>query len=84
MSYDSKRDVHTQLVLRMADKQGVDLQELVLRSALSEDRFEQAVASCLGCIAPGACKCLLDAAEPRLNLPDFCRNGDLFDELRSK
>lgn len=84
MSYDSKREAHTQLVLRMADRQGVDLQELILRSELSEDRFEQAVDSCLGCTAPDACKCLLDSAGSQLNLPDYCRNGDLFDELVTK
>lgn len=84
MSYDSKREAHTQLVLRMADRQGLDLQELILRSELSEDRFEQAVDSCLGCTKPDACKCLLDSAGSQLNLPDYCRNGDLFDELVTK
>lgn len=84
MSYDSKRDAHTQLVLGMADRQGLDLQEMILRAELSEDQFDQAVDRCLGCTQPDACKCLLDSAVPQLNLPDYCRNGDLFDQLRAK
>lgn len=84
MSYDSKRDAHTQLVLRMADKQGIDLQELVLRADVSAEEFEEAVDRCLGCTAPDACKCLLDTAGPKLNLPDYCRNEELFNGLRSK
>lgn len=78
MSYNLKRDAHTHLVLGMADRQGLDLQEMVLRADLSEDQFEQAVDRCLGCTQPDACKCLLDSALPQINLPDYCRNGDLF------
>ena len=84
MSYDSKRDAHTQLVLGMADRQGLDLQEMILRADLSEDRFNQAVDRCLGCTKPDACKSLLDTAGPELNLPGYCRNGDLFDQLGAK
>lgn len=84
MSYHSKRDAHTQFVLRMADRQGIDLQELILRAEVSEDHFEQAVDKCLGCTQPDACECLLDTTESQLNLPDYCRNADLFDELRTK
>lgn len=84
MSYNSQRETHTQLVLRMADRQGIDLEELVLRADVTEERFEAAVDRCLGCTQPDACKCLLDSAAPTLNLPDYCRNEELFDELRAK
>ncbi len=84
MSYNSKRETHTKLVLGMADRQGIDLEEMLLRADVSEDRFERAVDRCLGCTKPDACKCLLDSAGSQLNLPDYCRNGELFDELRAK
>lgn len=84
MTYETKRNAHTQLVLGMADRQGLDLQELMMRAELSEDRFEKAVDRCLGCTAADACKCLLETAGLQLNLPEYCRNGDLFEGLRSK
>jgi len=84
MSYDSKRETHTQMVLGMADRQGVDLEELILRGELSEDRFEHAVDRCLGCTQPDACKCLLDSTAPEIRLPDYCRNVNLFQDLRSE
>lgn len=84
MTYHTKRDAHTRLVLGMADRQGLDLQDLAMRAELSEDRFEHAVDRCLGCTAPDACKSLLATAGPQLDLPGYCRNGDLFDDLRSK
>ena len=84
MSNESKRDTHTRLVLGMADRQGLDLEEMLLRAEMSEETFEAAVDRCLGCTQPDACKCLLENPGPALNLPDYCRNGGLFDELRSK
>ena len=84
MSCTSKRVAHTKLVLGMADRQGLDLQEMILRADLSEDDFEQAVDACLGCTQPQACKCLLDNAGPQVNLPDYCRNEGLFDALSAK
>ena len=84
MSYDSKREAHTQLVLGMADRQGLDLQEMVLRAEISEEQFELAVDRCMGCTQPDACKCLLDSAGPTLELPEYCRNGDMFGALKPK
>ena len=83
MSYDTKREAHTQMVLGMADRQGIDLQESILRGELSEDTFEHAVDRCLGCTQPVACQGLLDSAETELNLPEYCRNADLFGALGS-
>lgn len=84
MPDDTKRADHTRLVLGMADRQGLDLNELILRGEVSEDQFEAAVDRCLGCTQPTACKCLLDSAASRLNLPDYCRNGDTFEALKSR
>jgi NADPH-dependent glutamate synthase beta subunit-like oxidoreductase len=79
----SKRAEHTQLVLSMADRQGLDLQELILRAEFTDDQLEQAVDRCVGCTRPNACKSLLATFEPIPNIPDYCRNGDTFDALRS-
>lgn len=84
MPYDSKRAEHTQLVLGMADLQGLDLQEMILRADISEDQFELAVDRCVGCTQPTACKCLMNSAGPSLNLPEFCRNGTFFTDLQAK
>lgn len=84
MSNTSKREAHTQLVLSMADRQGLDLQEMILRAELSETDFEHAVDQCLGCTQPTACKCLLENSTGQLNLPEYCRNEGLFSELSSK
>lgn len=83
MTDNSKRDEHGRLVLAMADRQGLDLQEMIVRAELSEDRFEHAVDRCMGCTQPTRCKGLLDSSRPTLRVPDFCRNDDLFIELKS-
>ncbi len=84
MSTDSQRLAHKQMVLRMADRQGLDLEEMSLRAEMTEEQFETAVDRCVGCTQPTACKCLLDGSGPRLALPDFCRNGDFFADLQAK
>lgn len=84
MPDESKREDHKRLVLGMADRQGLDLQEMILRAEFTEDQLEQAVDRCLGCTQPTACKCLLDTADTDFNLPDYCRNGDVFDALKPK
>lgn len=83
MSYNAQRDAHTQLVLGMADRQGLDLQEMLLRAEISESQIEDAVDRCVGCTQANACKCLLDSTTSALNLPEYCRNGDLFQTLAS-
>lgn len=82
MTDNSKRDVHDRLVLTMADRQGLDLQEMIVRAELSEEQFQHAVDRCMGCTQPDRCKGLLDNSGPSMKVPDFCRNDDLFAELK--
>ena len=83
MQYDSKRGDHTKLVLQMADKQGIDLAELVMRADVSPDELEDAVDRCVGCLHPTKCAHLLDNAGDTISLPGFCRNETLFERLKS-
>ena len=82
MPDDSKRAHHTRLVLGMADRQGLDLQELTLRGKFSEDQMEAAVNRCLGCTQPEACAHTLNSVATAPGLPDYCRNGDVFAALK--
>lgn len=84
MQSESKHAQHTRLVLKMADKQGVDLAELIMRADVSFDEMEGAVEKCLGCTHPTECACLLETGAKTLSLPEYCRNGDLFDRLKSQ
>lgn len=84
MQYDSKRGEHTKLVLKMADNQGIDLAELVMRADVSTDEIEEAVDKCVGCLHPTECACILDSAEGMISLPEFCRNDDLFARLKAE
>jgi hypothetical protein len=83
VSDESKRAEHTRLVLTMADRQGFDLQEMIIRAEFTEDQLELAVDRCVGCTRSHTCKSLLATSEPVLKLPDYCRNGDAFDALKS-
>ena len=84
MQNESKRGHHTTLVVKMADKQGVDLAERIMRAEFSIDDMDRAVDRCLGCIHPEACGKLLDTDAPRVSLPDYCRNGATFDALKTQ
>lgn len=78
---DLKR--HAALVDRMADAQGIDLEEQMLRGRLTMTELEDAVLRCTGCTQPCACESWLahlPAQAPQA--PDYCRNTDLFDTLK--
>lgn len=73
---------HAALVDRMADAQGVDLQEAALRGQLTVSQIEDAVLTCAGCAKTGACERWLDAQRGQADAPpSFCRNTALFAEL---
>ena len=71
---------HATLVDRMATARGLDLEEEMLRGALSIPDLDDAVLRCTGCSAPCACEAWLD--QPTPDAPDYCRNGALFDALK--
>ena len=84
MQTESKYAKHTKLVLDMADRQGLDLAEMFMRAEFSEDELEHAVSRCVGCSQPEACSTLLESEPREIDLPAYCRNGDLFAELKSR
>lgn len=84
MQPESKRARHSQLVLKMADKQDIDLAELIMRASVSFDEMEEAVDKCLSCTHPAECSRLLETDTKTISLPEYCRNGDLFDRLNSQ
>lgn len=79
-------DRHASLVERMAQTQGVDLEEAILRGALSEEDRTAAILSCTNCTQPGACQHWLAAQEAASKTgetpPEYCRNTPLFSDLK--
>lgn len=84
MQDTSKRAEHTRLVYGMADRVGVDLEELVLRAAVTDQEVDHAIDRCIGCTQPGACHCLQDENASLPKLPDYCRNDAFFDGLEKR
>ncbi|MFP7569278.1 DUF6455 family protein [Marivita sp. S2033] len=81
---EPKRADHTRLVLGMADRQGLDLQEMLLRAELSQEQLDDAVDRCVGCTRPNTCKKMLKSADTVMSLPEYCRNGELFRTMAAK
>ncbi len=78
---DLKR--HAALVDRMASALGIDLEEEMLRGSLNFSELDDAVLSCTGCTQPCACERFLDGlTETVETTPDYCRNTQLFDQLK--
>jgi len=68
----------------MSGAVGVDLEEMILRAQLQVSTLGDAVLSCTGCTAPGTCEKWLAGRDTVAEAaPGFCRNGDLFDLLKS-
>ncbi len=82
MQSASKLKTHAALVDHMAEVQGLDLEEQMLRGNLSFTELEDAVLRCTGCTQSAACSHWLDRApEVGSHPPEYCRNVDLFDFL---
>ncbi|MGR3377675.1 DUF6455 family protein [Salipiger abyssi] len=78
---DFKR--HATLVDHMANTLGLDLEEQMLRGKLTFSQLDDAVLSCTGCTQPCACETWLATRAKTADAPPFyCRNTQLFDELR--
>ncbi|MEL6595143.1 MAG: DUF6455 family protein [Pseudomonadota bacterium] len=74
---------HANLMDRMAETLGLDLEEKALRGDLPFDEIADAVMRCRGCTGAGACeKWLQDHADGAEQAPHYCRNADLFKTLR--
>ena len=75
----SRLERHEKLVDAMAEAQGVDLTEAMMRGDLSGTELRGAIFSCTGCTDPDDCAARLEAGET--GMPDYCRNAGLFERL---
>ena len=84
MTLRATMKTHADLVDRMAEALGLDLEELMMEGRIDMDALGDAVLSCTGCASAEACHNWLDAqSEPASDTPDYCRNRDLFARLKS-
>ena len=73
---------HANLVDRMADHIGVDIEEATLRGDASIDDITDAVLRCTACSDPDHCTAWLDAQSATgQSMPAYCRNSDFFSRL---
>lgn len=78
---DFKR--HAILVDHMASTLGLDLEEQMMRGKLTFSELDDAVLNCTGCTQPCACEAWLASRKGVAQVPPFyCRNAQLFEELR--
>lgn len=75
---------HADLVDRMANVRGIDLEEQALRGNVSIDEITDAVLSCTNCTNPEHCSEWLSGRDRAQKTPEYCRNADLFAELALK
>ncbi|QGX99177.1 hypothetical protein EI983_13235 [Roseovarius faecimaris] len=74
---------HADLVDRMANTLGVDLEEVMMEGRMTMDQLGDAVLSCTGCSCPGDCETWLAARQGSADeAPDYCRNADMLVRLR--
>jgi len=74
---------HADLVDRMAETLGVDLEEKVLEGLLDPSTLSDAVLGCTGCSDPEGCELWLKAHQDvgASSAPVMCRNASMFDFL---
>ena len=83
MSDRDKFRKHAELVDRMAAVQGIDLQEAAIQGKLSIDDISDVVLRCSDCPNPEHCTKLLAELSQLDHVPEYCRNKDLFKDLKS-
>lgn len=81
--YDSKTiRRHANLFVTMAESQGVDLEEAVMRAEIQPDDVAEGVLRCTGCTNPDACEAALAMRKRLDNPPEYCRNSELLNALK--
>ncbi len=72
MSDPTRFKAHEQLMSRMAEAQGADLERAMQFGKLTPDAYTDAVLSCTGCSDPVGCREGL--RQNQTTMPEFCRN----------
>ena len=72
---------HAQLVDRMANSLGVDLEQKIMEGQMTFDTLGDVVLACTGCVNPETCEKWLQQNKTATATPDFCRNTDVFSLL---
>jgi hypothetical protein len=84
MTTNSTIKRHADLVDRMANAQGVDLEEAAMEGRLAMDTLTDAVLACTGCANPEDCEAWLAAQSGvAAETPGYCRNANLFATLKT-
>ena len=75
---------HTDLMDRMAQVLGLDLEETIMAGQLQLDTLGEAVLACTGCANADGCDRWLEMqTETVAAAPGICRNAGLFARLRA-
>lgn len=72
---------HAELVDRMANTLGVDLEQKIMEGQMTFDALGDMVLACTGCANPEACQHWLAKTEAATAAPDYCRNSEVFAPL---
>ena len=74
---------HADLVDRMANVLGLDLEEMMMAGQMQIDTLGDAVLNCTGCSNPNGCEYWLELQDGAAQTaPAICRNADLFTMLK--
>ena len=85
MQSPSKLRRHAALVDRMAEAQGLDLEETMFRGQLRMSELEDAVLRCTACTNPdGRESWLASQTGTATGTPGYCRNTELMQDLRRR
>ncbi len=72
-----------ELVTQMARKVDADLGEAVLDGKIGANSLRAAVVQCAACSETQACRHWLATHDTAAKAPDYCRNHDLFEAIKS-
>ena len=75
---------HADLVDRMANRLGMDLEQVMMEGRMTIDQLGDAVLACTGCSCAGQCdRWLQDKGDTAPTAPGYCRNGEIWSRLGS-
>ncbi len=80
MGYVERLVHHEQLMTRMAEANGADIDLALMTGALSPGELHDATLKCMGCTQSANCEAWLN--KQANDVPDYCRNADMIGEVR--